>query len=80
MYKVVIFAPLKTREYQSSAEELLGKQEHYNTSKKRRTKKNLKNFFAKRVVVLKRVCIFAVRINRSAGVGVIEVLRRIKVT
>ena len=52
------------------------------TSKKRRTKKTLK-LFEKKVVSLKRVCIFAVPIRGSAGVDGLRVregLRLLKKT
>jgi len=61
MVEVSIFAPLKNERYSVSAEELLDKQKHYKTSKRDRRKTLI--FLSKRVVSLKRVCIFAVPIK-----------------
>ena len=59
--------PTEKREYNSSAEGPLGRQKRYYFQEEASEKKTSK-LFEKKVVSLKRVCIFAVPIRGSAGV------------
>jgi hypothetical protein len=69
--------PTEKREYNSSAEEPLDRQEHYETSKRNKRKKTSK-LLTKKVVRLKRVCIFAVPNKGSAGVDGLRLMKGLR--